>query len=97
MTMLEAEFETMKYRLPEKSKTTRFFAFCNTVESLNYHKTNQGQGWVGIRFQATLEGAFNDIILHVKMHDISNKAQQEASKKSNKRTLEKPNIAPRRS
>ncbi|NDG32624.1 TonB-dependent receptor, partial [bacterium] len=45
---------------------------------MNYHKTNQGQGWVGIRFQTTIGGPFNEIILHVKMHDISNKAQQEA-------------------
>jgi hypothetical protein len=78
MTMLHTEFETMNYRLPEKAKSARFFAFCNTVESLNYHKTNQGQGWVGLRFQLTLGGPPNDIILHVKMHDISNRAQQEA-------------------
>ncbi|MBI1836890.1 MAG: TonB-dependent receptor [Flavobacteriia bacterium] len=78
ITMLETEFETMKYRLPEKYKTTRFFAFCNTVESLNYHKTNQGQGWVGIRFQLGLNEKPNDIILHVKMHDNNNKAQQDA-------------------
>jgi hypothetical protein len=64
--------------LPQKQEDARFFAFCNTVESLNYHKTNQGQGWVGIRFQQRIGGPFNDIILHVKMHDISNKAQQEA-------------------
>jgi hypothetical protein len=64
--------------LPQKNKESRFFAFCNTVESLNYHKTNQGQGWVGIRFQKSIGGPFNEIILHVKMHDISNKAQQEA-------------------
>lgn len=78
MTMLETEFETMKYRLPEKYKTSRFFAFCNTVESLNYHKTNQGQGWVGVRFQNEIGGEPNDVILHIKMHDNSNKAQQEA-------------------
>jgi hypothetical protein len=78
LTMLETEFETMKYRLPEKQKTARFFAFCNTVESLNYHKTNQGQGWVGVRFQLSLDSPPNDIILHVKMHDNSNRAQQEA-------------------
>jgi hypothetical protein len=77
-TMLETEFETMKYRLPQKFTQSRFFAFCNTVESLNYHKTNQGQGWVGIRFQLNMEEAPNDIILHIKMHDISHKAQQEA-------------------
>ena len=44
LTMLGTEYETLKYRLPNKYKEARFFAFCNTVESLNYHKTNQGQG-----------------------------------------------------
>jgi hypothetical protein len=78
LTMLNTEFETMKYRLPEKYKSSRFFAFCNTVESLNYHKTNQGQGWVGVRFQNSLGEAPNDVILHIKMHDNSHKAQQEA-------------------
>ena len=63
LTMLTTEFETMKYRLPEKSKTSRFFAFCNTVESLNYHKTNQGQGWVGVRFQDEIGGEPNDVII----------------------------------
>lgn len=78
ITMLETEYETLKFRLPKKFKESRFFAFCNTVESLNYHKTNQGQGWVGIRFQLNLEAEPNDVILHIKMHDNSHKAQQEA-------------------
>lgn len=78
LTMLDTEFETMKFRLPEKYKESRFFAFCNTVESLNYHKTNQGHGWVGIRFQLNVESKPNDIIMHIKMHDISHKAQQES-------------------
>ncbi|MBP6460045.1 MAG: TonB-dependent receptor [Crocinitomicaceae bacterium] len=76
LTMLETEYETMKYRLPEKYKTTRFFAFCNTVESLNYHRTNQGQGWIGIRFQRNLGEAPSDVILHVNMHDNNNRSQQ---------------------
>lgn len=78
MTMLETEYNTLCERLPKKQEEARFFAFCNTVESLNYHKTNQGQGWVGIRFQLKQGGAFNDIVLHLKMHDNSHKAQQEA-------------------
>jgi hypothetical protein len=78
MTMLETEYQTLKFRLPNKYKESRFFAFCNTVESLNYHKTNQGHGWVGIRFQLNLEDEPNDVILHIKMHDNSHKAQQEA-------------------
>lgn len=76
LTMLETEYETMKYRLLEKYKTTRFFAFCNTVESLNYHRTNQGQGWIGIRFQRNLGEAPSDVILHVNMHDNNNRSQQ---------------------
>lgn len=78
ITMLKTEYNSLTARLPNKHKESRFFAFCNTVESLNYHKTNQGQGWVGMRFQLEREGEPNDIILHVKMHDNSHKAQQEA-------------------
>lgn len=78
VTMLDSEYNNMKFRLPAKYKEARFFAFCNTVESLNYHKTNQGQGWVGIRFQLAIDAEPNDIILHIKMHDNSHKAQQEA-------------------
>jgi hypothetical protein len=78
ITMLTTEFETMKFRLPEKQKASRFFAFCNTVESLNYHKTNQGQGWIGVRFQNKIGEEANDVIIHIKLHDNSHKAQQEA-------------------
>jgi len=78
ITMLETEYNHIAETLPKKHKESRFFAFCNTVESLNYHKTNQGQGWVGIRFQLRLNGPTNDIILHIKMHDNSHKGQQDA-------------------
>lgn len=77
-TMIETEFNHLKNRLPSRKKESKFFAFCNTVESLNYHKTNQGQGWVGLRFQLEEEKTPNDVILHVNMHDTSNKMQQEA-------------------
>ncbi len=78
VTMLETEYNHIAETLPTKHKESKFFAFCNTVESLNYHKTNQGQGWVGVRFQLHLNGPTNDIILHIKMHDNSHKGQQEA-------------------
>lgn len=78
MTMLDTEFGTLSGRLPNKHKEKRFFAFCNTVESLNYHKTNQGHGWIGMRFELDMDAGPNDVILHVKLHDNSHKAQQEA-------------------
>jgi hypothetical protein len=77
-TMLDTEYNAMYSNLEDRHENTKFFAFCNTVESLNYHKTNQGQGWVGIQFQLKPNTAPNKIILHVKMHDQSNRAQQDA-------------------
>jgi hypothetical protein len=77
-TMLDKEFSMMTDMLDDKKPEKRFFAFCNTVESLNYHKTNQGHGWVGIKFQIEPESEPNEIILHVQMFDSRNTWQQEA-------------------
>lgn len=76
--MLDKEYDTLVGTLTERAPSSRFFAFANTVESLNYHKTNQGQGWIGIKFQTEVEADPNEVILHVKMHDNSHKRQQEA-------------------
>ena len=78
ITMLETEYNSMHTNLEDRHDNTKFFSFCNTVESLNYHKTNQGQGWVGIQFQLNPNTKPNKIVLHVKMHDQSNRAQQDA-------------------
>ncbi len=78
LQMMQKEYSTLEETLTEKSKTNRLFVYANTVESLNFQKTNQGQGWIGMKFQARIGGAANEIVIHVKMHDSSNKAQQEA-------------------
>lgn len=78
LQMLEKEYATLETTLHERAKESRFFAFANTVESLNYHKTNQGQGWIGLKFQDAIGQAPNEIVMHIKMHDTSNKRQQEA-------------------
>ena len=76
--MLDKEYSNLQETLPNKNKEARFFAFADTVESLNYHKTNQGQGWVGMKFQLNLQAEANEVILHVKMHDNSHHGQREA-------------------
>lgn len=78
MQMLEKEYSTIEKTLHERAKKSRFFAFANTVESLNYHKTNQGQGWIGLKFQDEIGKPPNEIVMHIKMHDTSHKRQQEA-------------------
>lgn len=78
LTMLEKEYALLEKRLPEKALTTNFFAFANTVEMLNYRKTNQGQGWLGVRFQLSPETPPNDCIVHILLHDNDSLLQQYA-------------------
>lgn len=76
--MMQKEFELLPARLPKRALTTNFFAFANTVETLNFKRTNQGHGWIGLRFQLTPESEPNDCIIHVLMHDNEAVRQQRA-------------------
>ncbi|MBS1682591.1 MAG: TonB-dependent receptor [Bacteroidetes bacterium] len=78
MKMLEHEYRLLPERLPHRIETSRFFAFADTVEALNFERTNQGNGWIGIRFQTKPKGEFNDCIIHVKLHDNDPLQQQVA-------------------
>lgn len=77
--MMEHEFRLLQDRLSgDRGKESQFFAFSNTVSALNFHKTNECHGWMGIRFQLKPLGEMHDIILHVRMLDRENRLQQEA-------------------
>src|SRR6267154_2929273 len=78
ISMIEHEYQLLPERLPHRIDETRFFAFADTVEILNFERTNQGQGWMGIRFQLMPKGPFNDCVIHVKMHDNDQLQQQVA-------------------
>lgn len=76
--MLDHEYVLLPARLPHLIKETRFFAFADTVEVLNYARTNQGHGWMGLRFQLRPEGPINECVIHVKMYDNDPLQQQVA-------------------
>lgn len=79
MSMLNHEYGLLMERLNDKrGESTTFFAFADTVSALNYHKTNEAHGWMGVRFQLTPQGGYNDVIIHVKMLDNDNNLQQQA-------------------
>lgn len=79
ISMLDHEYGLLIERLAkQRGDTTNFFAFSDTMSALNYNKTNQGHGWMGVRFQLEPNGAFNDVILHVKLLDNDNNLQQQA-------------------
>jgi len=69
MKMLDREYSLLSQRLTNRTKRTQFFAFANTVEVLNYQKTNRGHGWIGLRFQLHPNSEPNDCILHIVLHD----------------------------
>jgi hypothetical protein len=54
----------------------RFFAFANTVETLNFNKSNQGNGWLGIAVQGSDLHRPNQLFIHVKMLENDTLLQQ---------------------
>ncbi|EOR93689.1 Nicotinamide mononucleotide adenylyltransferase [Arcticibacter svalbardensis MN12-7] len=75
--MLSHEFDLLAERLDGKLyDRRRFFSFANTVTTLNYNKTNDPHGWVGIRFQSEPHGEANDIIIHIRLLDSDSSLQQ---------------------
>ena len=79
MSMLGHEYDLLIERLAQKrGDNSTFFAFADTFSSLNYHKTNEGHGWMGVRYQQEPNGPFHDVVLHVKLLDNDHGLQHSA-------------------
>jgi hypothetical protein len=75
--MLKYEFGLLQQRLSgEKYDSRTFFAFANTVTTLNYNKSNDPHGWIGLQFQSEPGGEPNEIIFHVRLLDTDAALQQ---------------------
>jgi hypothetical protein len=74
--MLDREYKEVCSVLSKERPDALFFAFANTVEILNYTKTNYSHGWMGIKFQLKPGGKSNTVILHVKLLENDGQLQQ---------------------
>jgi len=75
--MLQTEYAELSQILGEtRGLNTQFFSFANTIETLNYQKTNRGHGWIGMRFQLKPETESNQVILHVNLLENDGLMQQ---------------------
>ncbi len=75
--MLDHEYSLLVERLHgEKYQGKTFFAFANTVTTLNYAKTNDPHGWIGLRFQTEPGGEASEIYFHVRLLDTDVLNQQ---------------------
>lgn len=76
-TMLRHEMKLMEQRISrEKHPNKIFFAYANTVATIDFAKKFKGHGWVGIRFQVEPNGEYNEIILHVRFKENDARLQQ---------------------
>lgn len=75
LKMVDCEYNELIHIL-DKKNPQKFFAFANTVETLNYAKTNQGNGWLGIAVEGTDRYRPNKILIHVKLHENDALLQQ---------------------
>lgn len=67
-SMLEVEYKKLVEGLSARTAQTHFFVLADSIETINYHKTNQGQGWMGIKFQQTPNGPTSTCIIHLLFH-----------------------------
>ncbi len=62
----------------QRGSSTAFFAFADTVSARGFRGNNECHGWMGMEFQSRPGGSSQRIVIHVRMLDHDNAAQQEA-------------------
>ena len=76
--MIDHEYNLIVQRLSrEKYPDKCYFAFSNTIATINFTKKFKGHGWMGLRFQLKPNQAPNDIIFHIRMREEEAYLQQE--------------------
>lgn len=76
--MLDTEYNELTELLGEmKPPDTTFFSYANTVETLNFSKTNDAHGWMGMKFQLHAGTDANEVIVHVNLKENDPLLQQQ--------------------
>jgi hypothetical protein len=74
--MLNKEYRELEKLLRSQKPKASFFAFADTVEILNYGKTNYPHGWMGVKFQLSPDKEPNEVVMHVKLLENDSLLQQ---------------------
>ncbi|MEY4331203.1 MAG: hypothetical protein RL609_1951, partial [Bacteroidota bacterium] len=77
VNMLNHEYRLIEERLKRTDHPNKtFFSYANTIATINFSKTIQGHGWMGVKFQTSPEKEPNEIILHARFHEPDALLQQ---------------------
>lgn len=77
--MLNHEYKLLIERLDEKrGDATQFFVYADTCATRSYSRKQDGDGWLGIRFQTEPKSIPSEIIIHCRLRDEEAVLQQEA-------------------
>jgi hypothetical protein len=76
--MLVHETRLIEERISrEKHPRKMFFAYANTVSTIDFAKKYLGHGWVGIHFQTDPNEAYSEILLHIRFKETEAVLQQQ--------------------
>lgn len=75
--MLKHEYQLIEDRLKrENHPNKQYFTFANTVTTIDFHKTGQGHGWFGVKFQTKAERSPSEVFLHARLDERDSLQQQ---------------------
>ncbi len=76
--MLEHEINLVEERITRDAHPNKmFFAYANTVATIDFAKKYKGHGWVGIKYQIDPNEEYNEIVLHIRFKENDARLQQE--------------------
>ncbi len=76
--MLDHEVNLVEQRIKRDVHPNKmFFAYANTVATIDFAKKYKGHGWVGIKYQVDANQEYNEIVLHVRFKENDARLQQE--------------------
>jgi len=75
--MLNHEVDLIEHRITrDKHPNKIFFSYANTVATIDFAKKYKGHGWMGIKFQVTPDGDYNEFVLHMIFKENDARLQQ---------------------
>ncbi|MEM7186743.1 MAG: TonB-dependent receptor [Bacteroidota bacterium] len=76
--MLSHEINLIEERINRENHPDKmFFAYANTVATIDFAKKYKGHGWVGIRFQTSANEDYSEIIIHIRFKENEAVLQQQ--------------------